>query len=147
MSWSLHSRLSREGSISSHPPPLCGHPGTCFLPAPSIPLRSPGWRVSHMACVWAVSYPPLGPGAPELLHPPYRADRPGRSPISTGSGLLSFVSPGLSCHSALRAPSKAACYSVSLSSGDLSHCKSTPSLNRNCGVFKTISKPLLLAQD
>ena len=103
-----HSRLSHEGSISPCPPPLCGHPGTCCLPPQSLSDPLDGELVTWPAS-WAVSCPPLGPGAPELLLLLYRADPPGRSPISsTGSGLLSSVSPGLTCQSALRAPSKAA---------------------------------------
>ena len=145
--WSLLSRLSHEGLCQPLPTSFMWTPGHS-LPVLSNPSQIP-WieNLSHgldpeqsTAVHWVLHR------VPELLYPPYRADPPCRFP-----SLLNQLRPALLCvprphlphcwESALKG-----CYSVSFSSGNLSHCKATPSLNGNHGVFKTLNKPLLLAQ-
>lgn len=140
-----------KGSVGPRPPLLRGHPGAHRLPSP-VSLRFCGLRITHIAWVLTSRLSSAGSLAPGLLCLPNRAEPPSKPPgvPSASSGLLSSVFPGTpsprphppSCsESALRA-----CY-FHLSSGNLSHCKPTPSLKRNLEDFKTINKLLPLAED
>lgn len=140
-----HSRLSHEGSTSPCPPPLCGHPGTCCCPLspsqmPWVDSQSHDLHPGQSAALrWVLGHQNCSFFCTELI-------------LLAGPHLLYRLRPAFLCvpwpHLPLCSESTLkGCYSASLSSGDLSHCKPTPSLNRNCGVFETISKSLLLAQD
>lgn len=99
---------------------------------------------------WVLMSQPLGSMVPGLPSPLCRADCPTKSPDLLSQLKCTFLcvparvpGPGVP-HSTLRASTSL--WLREFKPGTI-HCKPTPSLNRNREVFKTINKPLPLAED